>query len=558
MHSTSGRISKWLVITLAGVSVIAAAVVVYLAVWDRYIEAGLGRWAVAEVAQRSRGAYRLVLGDLDFRPLAGSMSFDSAVVSTDTALNRTLDAPAPVLSARAVGCRLSDVSVVRLMLLKRFEAGAMGCEGVFTAIELPPLAGGGARDAPRDSATSATDTGPRVIRPPLGIRTFQVSNIAFPTLQFSMRRLGVRGQASLEIAHARFVANVVEFDPTAPPGSPQAFASTGLRLAGSNLRYKPDALNEVTLAGIDFGISDSTFSLSHLTLGPTVADEQWRQHQQVRRDRIRVALDTLAAEGVQYRTLVRTGNVFARRLMLHGARLDVLSDKRLPAGPKKTHTTPQRSARNTEVAVRIDTVVVDSSELSYLERRPKRDRPGRLDFRALSAQINNLHMPSSGAPLTISLSALLMGEGNLAVKAAVPLDAADFRFTLTGRLGLMPAAALNQFLAETEPVELKSGQIDSVLFVMKVAQGVSETVLTPHYRSLGIDVTNPQGNVRGFIKAGLIEFGANKLKVRSSNPGSPGQPARSARVSRRYERTQSWISFLWLSIRDGLLEVVVK
>ena len=139
MRSTTGRASKWLVIAIAGVSVVVAGVLFYLAVWDRYIEAGLGRWAVAEVSERSRGVYRLVLGDLDFRPLAGSMSFDSAVVSTDTALNRTLDAPAPLLSARAVSCRLSNVSVVRLMVQKRFEAGAMGCDGVFTAIELPPL-----------------------------------------------------------------------------------------------------------------------------------------------------------------------------------------------------------------------------------------------------------------------------------------------------------------------------------------------------------------------------------------------------------------------------------
>ncbi len=394
--------------------------------------------------------------------------------------------------------------------------------------------------------------------PPLGIEKFQIANLAFENLQFSLRRMKLKGAASFEIAHARLVGQQIQLDVTAVPGSQEAFSSVGLRLEARDLLFKPDSLTALSLEGIDIGLTDSTLSVSRLKLAPTVTDEEWRRHQKVRHDRIRFSLDTLAAVGVAYRRLVRTGEVHMRRLMLRGAQLDVLSDKRLRAGPKKRHASPQANAQQVDPVVRIDTIVVDSSQVSYQERKPDRDRPGRLDFASLAVRINDFHLPSSGAPLTIDVSARLMGEGALSVRATVPLDAPDFRFALTGRLGAMPIGALNRYLAETQPVEIKDGQIDSVIFVMNTTKGTNATTLTPYFRDLGLDITNPKGGVGGFVKAGLIEFGANAFKVRSRNPDSPKDRPRTAKITRRYEPSQSWISFLWLSLRDGLLKVVVK
>jgi hypothetical protein len=551
---------------VAAALLLLGGIATYLLSWDRYVETGLGRWAVAEVAERTGGVYRLDLGDLDFRPMAGSMSFDSAIVVTDTALDRARGAPLPVLSVRAVGCRISRVSVLGLMLGKRFTAHAMGCQSVFAAIDLvtprsgtPPAKA--PPKAPPKTPQDSLSSDPRpVLRPPLGIRKFQISNIAFPALQFSLRRHKLKGEASFEIEHARFVGKRVDLDVTATPGTPEAFSSVGLRLEASHLLFKPDPLTALSLDGIDIGITDSTLSVSRLALAPTVTDEEWQRKQKVRHDRIRVSLDTLAAAGVAYRTLVRTGEVHVRRVMLRGARLDVLSDKRLPAaaGPKKVHASPQASAQEVAPAVRIDTIVVDSSEVSYSERKPDKERPGRLDFKSLAVRISDVHLPSSGPPLAIDASTRLMGQGVLSVHATVPLDAPDFRFALTGRLGPMPIGALNPFLTETMPVKIKDGQIDSVIFAMNATGGANAITLTPYFRDLGIDITNPKGNVRGFVKAGLIEVGANSLKVRSRNPDSPKDRPRTAKVSRRYEPSQSWISFLWLSLRDGLLKVVVK
>ena len=62
----------------------------------------------------------------------------------------------------------------------------------------------------------------------------------------------------------------------------------------------------------------------------------------------------------------------------------------------------------------------------------------------------------------------------------------------------------------------------------------------------------------GFVKAGVVEFAANKFKVRSQNPSEKGKKPTVGTSSRPYDRSSSWISFLWMGVRDPLLKAVVK
>ncbi|HEY7192318.1 MAG TPA: hypothetical protein VH439_01115, partial [Gemmatimonadales bacterium] len=69
--------TKWhrrALIVAAVAILLALGVAKYFQWWDRYVETSLGQWAVAEISERTHGVYTLVLGDLDFRPIAGSLS----------------------------------------------------------------------------------------------------------------------------------------------------------------------------------------------------------------------------------------------------------------------------------------------------------------------------------------------------------------------------------------------------------------------------------------------------------------------------------------------------
>ena len=215
---------------------------IYLRWWDKYVEDGLGSWGVAEVSRRTGGAYRLILGDLDFRPFAGSLSFDSAVAVTDTAVNRARAAPLPILNARATGCRLSGVGVLGLLLQNHFEARHMGCASVTASVQLL-LVSAAVADAPDTDSKRAPGERPA---PPLGISHFRIADVAFPTLVFSLRRPIPRGQSYLSLERARLRAELMEYDPTAPLGQ-RAGSSKGVRLDASGFLLRPDTVSEFAI-----------------------------------------------------------------------------------------------------------------------------------------------------------------------------------------------------------------------------------------------------------------------------------------------------------------------
>ena len=179
-----------------------------------------------------------------------------------------------------------------------------------------------------------------------------------------------------------------------------------------------------------------------------------------------------------------------------------------------------------------------------------------VSFEQVRATVLSLDLPSRGKPLRVEAGARLMGEGLLTARLSAPLDAADFRYELSGRLGRMPATAFNWFLAMNEAFAFDGGSVEEIEFRHTVSAGLARTTLTPRYRDLSVDPTGEGGGVIGSVTRGVKEFMAQAFKVRSSNPGDPAKSPRVARTVRRYYPTSTWLQFIWFSLRDGLMEVV--
>ena len=542
-----------LVMAIAVAVLIAAGL--YFRWWDRYVEEGLAKWAVGEVSRRTDGAYRLVLGDLSFRPLSGSLSFDSAIVVTDSASNLGRTAPLPTLRGSAHDCILSGVNVRRLFFRESFDAHTLGCRRVVAGIVLIPRAEA-KREAPLDTMGINAPV-PRLVRP-LGLALFRITEISFPALSFTLRRPGPNGGASAVLERAEFHVSDLVFDPTADPRARRSVTSRSARIEAKGLSMRPDTLSEVAIARFETDLTDSTLGLAGARREPSMTDDEWVRSQKVRRDRVRFKLDSLEARGIAYRTLVTSGDLDVRAIELRGGRLNVLTDKRIPAGRPKRHQTPQHAAARVGLPFHVDTVLVTGGDIVYHERKPEKERAGRISFDSVHGRILDLNLPSRGKPLRIEARARLMNEGLLSVRATVPLDAVDFRYELEGKLGPMPATAINRFLEENEPIRLAKGQVDSVHFRQVVRRGRSETTLTPRYHDLSVESAEEGGGVIGSVKRGVVKFMANTFKMHDENPEDDGKRVRVAKAIVVYDPTKSWVQFIWLGLREGLKLTIMK
>jgi hypothetical protein len=149
-----------------------------------------------------------------------------------------------------------------------------------------------------------------------------------------------------------------------------------------------------------------------------------------------------------------------------------------------------------------------------------------------------------------------MGEGILRARLSAPLDASDFRYELSGRLGEMPAKAFNRFLSVNEAFAFDGGWVEEIEFRQTVAGGRARTTVTPRYRDLSVDPTGEGGGIIGSVTRGAREFLAQTFKVRSGNPGNEDEPPKVGRTVHRYYPASTWFQFLWFSLREGLMEVV--
>ena len=527
---------------------LGAIVVVALAFrgWDSYVEDGLGRWAVDELARQSDSTYRLVLGDLSLLPLAGSISFDSAAVVTDSARNARRPEPLPELTVGTRDCRVSGLDLARLALRKSFTARVLECGRMTVAIALPPR--------PRQDSSAAADTADvagsvRQLIQPLGISSFRVAKVSVPSLSLTLQRPGPRGGSSVSLEQARFEAADLVFDPSTA-------SVDRARLSGSGLMLRPDTLIELAAARLQADFTDSTLALAGVEHEPSISEAEWVRRVRVRRDRIRFAADSVHARGVAYRALLVRGDIGIRALELRGGRLDVLTDLRIPKGPPRRHRTPQQVARATRSELRLDTVLFSGGTITYRERKPETDGPGVVSFERVRGTVLDLDLPSQGEPLRIEASARLMGEGPLSARLSVPLDAPDFRYELSGRLGRMQAQAFNRFLSVNEGFEFDGGRVEEIDIRQTMRAGRTRTTLTPRYRDLSVDPTGEGGGIIGSVTRGAREFLAQAFVVRSSNPGDQDEAPRVARTVRRYDPARPWLQFLWISLREGLMQVI--
>jgi hypothetical protein len=98
--------------------------------------------------------------------------------------------------------------------------------------------------------------------------------------------------------------------------------------------------------------------------------------------------------------------------------------------------------------------------------------------------------------------------------------------------------------------------VDRIDIRQTVSAGRARTTVIPRYRELSVQPSGEGGGIVGSVTRGAREFLAQAFVVRSSNPYGADEPPRVARTVSRYDPTGTWLKFLWVSLREGLLEVI--
>jgi hypothetical protein len=324
-------------------------------------------------------------------------------------------------------------------------------------------------------------------------------------------------------------------------------------------RTAPDRLLDVAAIRLDLGAG--TARIDSLRFAPPGSDADFIRRHRRRADRIAVTFDSLDLSGLDAAAWVHLAAYQAHTLRLWGLSLDVLSDKRLPAGRPAHHLTPQQWMQRVAPPLAIDSLDLTGT-VQYRERSATAPRPGVLRFTDVHVVMNdlrNIRAPGRDTPTRVAITSRLMGAAPFRLTASMPLLDDAFTMTYAGELGPIAADALNPFLDGALGARFTGGRVRRIAFDATVQDGVARGRVIPRYEGLWVEV--PGVARSGFLsglKRAIAKFAANQFVIREDNLAGAAAPPRDGTIAHRWQPRETLIQFLWNGVRDGLLQVVRK
>lgn len=556
--------------TVIGLAVLAALLVGgswWRASW--IVNQLLESWAAVTVAQKSGHVYRLKVGRVRFNFALRRVAVDSIQVTTKRAINARRPRPLAGLELAFRQCTISGVHLTTLVLSGGLIAESFGCQAVSAAVVVPR----GAPDVavrPRAARRAFLVFQQSLRLPPFAPR-MRIARIDFPRveLDFRLQRAGA-GDTRLQLEQLQWHIADFAIDPSDTVAADRPLFSRKVELAAANFVAHPDSVSAVRVGSLVASLTDSTLEVRGVAIAPTLSDAEFARSRPYRRDLIKTTVGRIAVEGIDVDAFVLGQGLSARRLEVDSLRLDIASDRHRPSNPgRQPHRTPQGWIADLHRTLSVDSVLVRNAELVYRERHAGRAQPGVLTFARIEVvAVNVSHVMGRrtvGDPMTLSATAHLQNLGRLDVQFVVPLDAPRFDMTFRGTLGAMPAASLNSFIQETFPLRITKGRVAGISFSATVANGVARGTITPRYNDLSVAVTRRgsggilgEGGILGGAARGIASAMGNLLKVRANNPDNAETAPRRGTIRHTFTSHESVPSFLWASVREGLLAVVRK
>ncbi len=320
-------------------------------------------------------------------------------------------------------------------------------------------------------------------------------------------------------------------------------------------------MSSFTVRSFAASLSDSSAHIGGVYIGPTVSDSLWVSRQDHRRDRIRVKTDSVNLAGLDFDRFMLNDGLWLRDGRVFGLDIDAYTDKNLkPDSVKKLHSSAQQDVQSIKLSFGIDTLSVVDGEVVYHELEVGKPEPGEVSFTAITATITGFTsrgVAGKSPPLRIETHSTLFGMGKLDAYATAPLTASGFDVVYHGRLGPMPAVAVNQFAEKSLPVTIEGGQVEEVTFSVGSKNGHAVGDIVPVYKDLKVRLHDAKASFFKRVEYSVLTFVAKEFFIRHNNPGKQGQPPRVGAIDHTFAG-ESIVQFLWFAVRGGIEKSILK
>ncbi len=237
-------------------------------------------------------------------------------------------------------------------------------------------------------------------------------------------------------------------------------------------------------------------------------------------DLITFSIDSLDFKNIDTGSkLFNSLDIRAHNLDIYGLNLTDRKDNRYNRPPDEEKPMFKGLIDLIPVALKIDTIKIIKSQISYTEFGKDRLNYGTITFDNLYASIYDVtsinEFKNEYEEVKVDIIANINSNGNLNFKLKIPYD--EEKFHLFAELDSLNLTSLNKSLIPLAGIEIKSGNLNHLRLVMNASRESSDNFLDAQYQNLGIRIYE-EINKDSLHNKSFLSFVANTMLHTNNTP----------------------------------------
>jgi hypothetical protein len=293
--------------------------------------------------------------------------------------------------------------------------------------------------------------------------------------------------------------------------------------------------------------------LNNFVIHPNYPDYEFAARHKFQTDHINVQTSTISFSHLSSDTFFRNKKLLISYIEIEKADIRVFRDRRKEFKHEKKPTL-QELISTFPNTLRIDSLRLVNSDITYVEHAEKANEPGKIIFTEAKAKIYNITNDTGYKKikpyLELHSSALLMSKGKITVSLKAQLFDPGNSFFMHGNLSGMDVKEFNSVTEKSAFIRLSSGRIDSMNFRFVADNTKATGNMIFCYHGLNLTVKNKHTNDTTALKEQVKSFFAN-AEIIDSNP-KPGKPVREGIIDYRRDPERFIFNYCAKALMTGI------
>jgi hypothetical protein len=317
--------------------------------------------------------------------------------------------------------------------------------------------------------------------------------------------------------------------------------------------YTQDSSYKVSLDKLHFAMQN--LSLDGIYYRPVLGTDAYLSSLPIQKEAITARVKQVRLEGIDLLRLASEDQVIAEQLVVDGASLELVRDKRKPLDSLAYKPMPQHLLEHAKINADLDSVRVTDSQVRYVEFGEKSSLPGGITFDQLRMDVGPIFLRKQGAPYPVSevkfgMAAQIGDSSRIGVTGQMYFEK-DYPMKVQATADKLAFAEVSDLVSKTVFVQPTSGEITHGNWDFEVNEHEAFGSMSLGYQDLKLQFLDSLTLKPGKGKLRIYSFAANLL-AKNSNPRSASGTPVVREIYVKRDTRKSVINAWWKATFSGL------